>query len=502
MTWLFDTIKGRVVGTLVVFLSLSHLIGLWLYVQKSDEATTLLHDALVAEQIALITRLAERLPAAERGRMLDALSGPTVRIMETRSTALGEAPGEGSRAHAFEHFLGVFLDRPTHEGMRLAYSAGDAAMGNKNLLRTVQGPRYSQADHLPAKPLADIKPTGNVVAEIALSDKSWLRFSAPLLTVTPLSSWKVGPPLLAMLVSVLLIAAWVLHRWTQPLTQLAAAAERFGTDVHAPPLAESGPSEVRMAAHTFNRMQERIRRLLEDRTAFAAAIAHDLGTPITRLTLRAQDIGDESARSRVLADLEQMRRMITATLEFARLEFAAETSETIDLASLVQSLCDDLSDAGQDVSVDAIERATICSKPTSLRRALANVLDNAVKYGKRARVEVTSGAQEVRILVKDEGPGVADDRAEEAFLPFRRLTPADGSVEGTGLGLSIARSIVRGLGGEIALTNRCRGGLCVTVTLPRTGAAPAGRTESHHRAPGVRETHSTPRNVPHERRES
>ena len=136
----------------------------------------------------------------------------------------------------------------------------------------------------------------------------------------------------------------------------------------------------------------RIRRRVEDRTAFAATIAHE----------RVHEIEGESARSRVLVDLEQMRRMITVTLEFARLDFAAEPARAIDLFSLVQSLCHDLSDAGQDITINAGEAVNIRSKPTSLRRALSNLLDNAVKYGRRARVEVTSTAREVRILIKDE----------------------------------------------------------------------------------------------------
>ena len=122
MTWLFDSIKGRVVVVLVAFLTVSHLVGLWLYVQKSEEATTLLHDALLAEQMALIARLAERLPAAERSAMFDALSGPTVRMSAAPSATLGQDLPEGSRAHVFEHLLGVFLDRPTHESIRIARS--------------------------------------------------------------------------------------------------------------------------------------------------------------------------------------------------------------------------------------------------------------------------------------------------------------------------------------------------------------------------------------------
>ena len=479
MRWIFDTIKGRVVIVLVLLLSASHVLGLWLYAQKSEEAATLLHDALLAEQVALVARLAERLPATERSAMLQALSGPTVHITLSPSELVKRQPlPEGTRAHTFEHLLGVFLDRLPQESIRLAYSPGGRVEGLDSLLARVRTSAHGERDHLSMRSLAEIRSVGAVGAEIALADGSWLRFIAPLLTVSPFSPFKLGIPLAAMLLSVLLIAAWVLHRWTQPLTQFVAAAEQFGTDIHSPALLETGPVEVRSAARTVNLMQQRIRRLVEDRTAFAAAIAHDLGTPITRLHLRAHEIEEEPIRSRMLADLEQMRHMISATLEFARLEFSAEPAEPIDLASLVQSLCDGYSDTGQQVTVQDLQPATIASKPIALRRALGNLLENAFKYGARARVGLAATARDVRVTIHDDGPGIPQDMAEEAFRPFRRLGRANGHAEGAGLGLSIARSIVRGLGGEITLASPAQGGLLVSVALPRSQPCGYQRAET------------------------
>jgi len=205
MRWIFDTIKGRVVAVLVLFLSASHVLGLWLYAQKSEEAATLLHDALLAEQIALVVRLAERLPAAERPAMLQALSGPTVRIALTPADAARQSLPEGTRAHAFEHLLGVFLDRPTQESIRLAYSPGGRIEGLDSLLAKVRTSVHGERDHLPVQPLAEIHALGAVNAQIALADGSWVHFVAPLLTVSPFSPFKLGIPLAAMLLSVLVI---------------------------------------------------------------------------------------------------------------------------------------------------------------------------------------------------------------------------------------------------------------------------------------------------------
>ncbi len=468
MKWLFDTIKGRVIVVLVLFLSGSHILGLWLYAKKSEEAATLLHDALLAEQIALIVSLTERLPSAERSTMLLALSGPAVRVGLTSPDTVRWPLPEGTRAHTFEHLLGVFLDRKTQEGIRLAYSPGNDIEGLESLLLKVRSSQHAEWDHLPQRPLTEIHAIGAVSGEVALADGSWVRFTAPLLAVSPFSPLKLGVPLIIMILSILLIAVWVLHRLTQPLERFVAAAEQLGTNIYSPALSDKGPSEVRTAARTLNLMQERIQRLVDDRTAFAAAIAHDLGTPITRLHLRAHEIEEVATRSRLLADLDQMRRMITATLEFARLEFAAEPTEKIDLASLVQTLCDDYADLGEDVAVEELRATTILAKPTSLRRALANLLDNALKYGLRARVSLVTTDSVARITIYDDGPGIPPDMLDEAFKPFRRINQdhAEVRVDGTGLGLSIARSIITAMGGEIALSNVGQGGLAARVTLP------------------------------------
>ena len=302
--------------------------------------------------------------------------------------------------------------------------------------------------------------------EIELSDGTWVEAVAPLLSISPFSPWMVGAALGAMLTSVLLVAGWVLQRWTQPLTYFAAAAERLGTDIHAPSLSEKGPLEVRIAARTFNRMQDRIRRLVEDRMALAAAIAHDLGTPVTRLRLRAEEIDDEQIRGPILADLQQMRRMITATLGFARLDFSVEAPEVLDLMSLVERVADDLVDGGDDVVIKGPPHLAVRSKPIALQRALFNVVENAVKYGKRADIQVAEGGNTVEITVEDDGPGIPEAFQAEIFEPFRRLPQSNGGLEGTGLGLTVARSLVRSLGGEITLANRAERGLRVSISLP------------------------------------
>jgi signal transduction histidine kinase len=335
------------------------------------------------------------------------------------------------------------------------------------LVSAINASAHAEVDHLPAAQLAEIRTVGRTAVAIKLSDGNWLRAEMPLLGVAPFSGWKLGASVGAMLAMMLPLGFWILSRWTQPLAVLASAAERLGRDIQSSPLAEEGPQEIRSAARAFNVMQQRIRRLVEDRIAFAAAIAHDLGTPVTRLHLRAEEIADPDVRHAMLADLSQLRRMITDTLSFARLDFASEPAELLDLTSLVQRVCDDFSDLGADVAVSGPPQSIVRTKSVALHRALSNLVENAIKYGKRARVTLLETDKWIEILVDDDGPGIAEASQAEVFEPFRRLPQDEQVAEGTGLGLTTARSWVRSLGGEISLQNLSEGGLRAIILIPK-----------------------------------
>ena len=488
MIRLFDSIKARVLMALVVFLVLSHLGGLWLYASKHEEAATLLQDALLADRIALISRLLDDVEPAERGRLVAKLGSMLVKVADRPGPALGQELPEGSRPHLFEHLLGVFLNRSDHAGIRMAYSPNLMWPNDTTVFETISGLKEVGPHHLPEPTLSEIRSVGTVMTEIQLADGSWLRFAAPLLTISLFSALKLGLPLLAMLASVIIVATLTLNRWTEPLASLAQAATRFGANINAAPLQIRGSSEVRAAASAFNEMQERIQRLIEDRTAFAAAVAHDLGTPVTRLLLRVDDIADGDVKSRIIADIEQMQRMIKATLGFARMDFAAEPNERFDCAALAQSIADEFSDLGSVVSCDGANHLPVVSKPVAVRRVITNLVENAVKYGGEARLTVARDQRRsdtFRVIVEDKGPGIPERLHEEAFRPFRRIeSAAPTGVDGTGLGLTVARAIVRSLGGEITLANRLEGGLRVVVTIPRLAPSAAIRDQfvarAHH----------------------
>ena len=310
------------------------------------------------------------------------------------------------------------------------------------------------------------------IAKIRLTDGSWLIFTHP-------DDWHGASRLIPVFAVVLVVAGgivglgiWVSRKMTSPLNRFAAAAGRLGTDVDAPPMAEGGPSEIREAAQAFNRMQERIQRFLEDRTLMMAAISHDLRTVLTRLRLRAEYIEEETQQAKAFADFDEMGAMLAETLAFFRDDAVSESQSRVNLAALLQTLCDDLADSGIAARFDGARQVTFACRPLALRRALSNLIVNAAKFADAAEVSLAEEDGNAVITVADRGPGIADDLKEKVFQPFFRVKLSRSrETGGSGLGLAVARTIVRSDGGDIVLLDRPGGGLLARVTLPSAAVA-------------------------------
>ena len=303
-------------------------------------------------------------------------------------------------------------------------------------------------------------------------DQRWLtvRFVMPF--PDPFLSPTLPVAFLVMTIATGLLSVWAVRRLTAPLRTLAIAAEKLGRDVNADPLPENGPTEVATAAIAFNTMASRIRRFVTDRTLLLTAIGHDLRTPITRLKLRAEFIDDEELQAKFLSDLDELEAMVSATLAFGRDSANREPMVSLDLRSLLQTILDDAVD-GRPQAVDCVGFAspppsvTLQARPLALKRALANLVGNALVYGGGVQVTLRPPADgHVVVLFEDDGPGIAPEELDRVFEPFVRIeTSRNRETGGTGLGLSIARNIVRGQGGDITLANRAPHGLRATVTL-------------------------------------
>jgi signal transduction histidine kinase len=310
--------------------------------------------------------------------------------------------------------------------------------------------------------------SSSLLISARLDDGRWL--NAGMGVPTPSPRWAL-PSLLSMGVmaaALSLIVIVMVRRITRPMARLAVAAEGLGRGETVPPLAERGPLDVRKTTRAFNQMNDRLQRFVRDRTRMLAAISHDLRTPITSLRLRAEFIEDEETRAKILETLDEMQRMTEATLAFAREEAAREDTRTVDLGALIESLCDDLAEMGLDVVFAGAERTPYPCRPLSLKRAIRNLVENAVAYGRRARVALTATGGAFQIAIDDDGPGIPEADFERVFAPFVRLEESRSQdTGGIGLGMAIARSIVRGHGGDITLANRSGGGLRAVIHLPR-----------------------------------
>jgi len=301
----------------------------------------------------------------------------------------------------------------------------------------------------------------------------WLTITSPMAPPAPWRSPGFATAFLVMTVLGAAMIIWAVRQLLVPVRTLAAAAEALGRDVvNAPSLPETGPSEIVTAAIAFNTMAARIRRFVEDRTFLLTAVGHDLRTPITRLKLRAEYMEDEEQRVKMLADLDEMEAMVAATMAFGRDVTTSEAVTPIDLAILLRTILDEAADGdpalGEAVSYNGPDHLAVRARPLGLKRALTNLIGNALKYGDAARIKLSQPQRQlVQIDIEDNGPGIASAEAERVFEPFRRLEGSrNRETGGFGLGLSIARNIIRAHGGEIFLTNMPAGGLRASVTLP------------------------------------
>ncbi len=300
----------------------------------------------------------------------------------------------------------------------------------------------------------------------------WLTVTTQLHPPAPWRSPGFATAFIVMMLLGGLMIALAVRQLLVPVKTLAAAAELFGRDVvNAKPLPEEGPSEIVTAARAFNTMAARIRRFVEDRTFLLTAIGHDLRTPITRLKLRAEYMEDDEQRAKMLADLDEMEAMVAATLAFGKDITTTEPVTRLDLASLLRTIVDEVADMDPDhagaLDYSGPHHMPVNARRLSLKRALSNLITNAMKYGDAARVTLHAPVKGVvRIDIDDDGPGIPAEEMERVFEPFRRLeTSRNRETGGSGLGLAIARNIVRAHGGDIVLANRNEG-LRVTVTLP------------------------------------
>jgi signal transduction histidine kinase len=441
---------GRLVLVLLAGLVLSQLATLYINQTERDQLLYRAGGMRLAQQISDIVKLLESLPGPERRRVVAVFNRPPLAVTLDRP-ALDLRSEEEDADFQLSIFTSV-----------LRYALGEDA---KIEVGRTHRPSHEHGER-GFGPRRRFGPPAFTV-QVPLHDGTLVTFDSSVLPPVGTTTLRLALTLAVLLATVIVISL-VAVRWvTGPLTVLADAAERLGENINRPPIPEAGPAEVQRAARSFNAMQQRLSRSIAERSRVLTAMSHDLKTPITRMRLRTDMLEDDAVREKFDRDLAEMEQMVTQTLEFMRDATDTEPVQRVDLMALLESLQADYEDMGKEVRIAGRVSRPLGARPVALRRCVTNLVDNAIRYGARATIDVAEEADRVTLRVLDEGPGIPEAKIERAFEPFfRGEASRSRETGGFGLGLGIARNIARAHGGELTLRNRPEGGLAAILTLP------------------------------------
>ena len=433
--WL-DSLAVQTMLVVMLGIGAMHVASLWTYQRAIVAEGELANEARLADRLLAIKRSVIWAEIAEREAVAHDMSGGAIEAHWSRTEfAVQGAAVEGTWRSLGEHLV------------KLASELGQDGLVIGASSKGAEDPHLA-------------------VISMRLPDASWVNVS--------LLSWSPRPPdihgtLLStslMAAGALVIALLLVRSQIRPLSTFVKAAERIAHVRGVEPVEEEGPREVRALATAFNDMQRRITRLIDDRTHALAAVSHDLKIPITRLRFRNEEMEDATLRAAVASDLDEMARMIDQTLSYLKEDRDDEEMKPVDLVAILETVTDDVADAGQQAQLTGSPDAIVWGRRLALKRAFGNLIGNAVKYGKRAETRIENEADIVRVIIADDGPGIAAADRERALQPFVRLEPSRNSeTGGFGLGLAIADAVIRGHGGTLELQNGAERGLVVSVVL-------------------------------------
>ncbi|MEM6462163.1 MAG: ATP-binding protein [Pseudomonadota bacterium] len=466
-----SSLAGQLVGLILVAIVATQLFSLWLFTDERRLAMLELAGGRVVARTAALVELLDDTPVELHDQIRRAASSPLTYYWISDRPALSRS-GSGATVQRIRRAL--IEEIGTQRQIRTQIGRNVELPRRSRHRNHISGARVSGANDSSARNRA--RPTRVIPLVVAMSVQlnsgRWLNMSASL-NMQRGSLERVLVSVGLMAVATILIIVFTVRRLTRPLRNLAKAADQLGRGGEGSQVIEAGPREIRSAINAFNIMQERLTRYVQDRTSMLAAISHDLRTPITSLRIRAEFVDDEENRNRISATLDEMQRMVEATLAFARDEANREPQSRVDLGEFLDAIVTDYQDMGKPVRLDATpaqdgERTIVSFRPIAVKRALRNLIDNAVRYGNEAAIACSVDGDLVSITISDGGPGIPEERLEEVFEPFLRLEASRSEkTGGIGLGLAIARSNIHAHGGTLTLKNRQEGGLMAIVQLPR-----------------------------------
>lgn len=468
MSLLPRSLFSRMVLVLLGGLLVAQLLSFAIHMHERGELIAQASGMQSAQRIADIVRLLEPMTPEERRKIVRVLSAPplTISLERGRLAVSRENVEHGARAALFAAMLGRFMpdERPVSvivtesapftPGMGRGFKGGEGGEGWMPMMRHAREHGIS------------------FVAQLNLQDGTLVTFDTRQLQATTNWPYRLLLSIVVLLGAVIAVSLFAVRWVTRPLKALADAAEELGKDISRPPLEEKGPLEVMRAARAFNTMQSRLAGYIRDRMRVLAAMSHDLKTPVTRLRLRSELLDDAQLRAKFTADLQEMEAMVASTLDFMRGMESGEEARPVDIMALLESLQADMAEMGGKVTIHGKSFAPYPGQPQALKRCLANLVDNAIKYGGSATVVVDDGEGRLQLRITDEGPGLAPEELEKVFEPFYRVEGSrNRDSGGSGLGLTIARNIAQSHGGSLILRNRAAGGLEAVLVLPRVSAS-------------------------------
>ena len=477
MTLLPRSLFSRLTLVLLGGLLIAQLLSFAIHMHDRGELLAQASGMQSAQRIADIVKLLDPLTPAERQKIVRVLAAPPLAVSLDR-LLLPPADVEsesGARALFFATMLRRYIgnERPLTVVMAVARPGYANKPGPGGGGAGMYAPRRTEEGGETAMPMMRQGGGGGggglvFVAQVMLKDGALVTFDTRPPQTTEHWPYRLLASILLLLVAVIVVSLIAVRWATRPLKTLADAADELGRNINRPPLAEQGPTEVLRAARAFNTMQSRLAGYLRERTQVLAAMSHDLKTPITRLRLRTELLQDEQLRDKFERDLREMEAMVATALDFLRGMDNGEPVRSVDVNAMLESLQTDLRETGGTVTIEGQVAIPYPGRAQSLKRCLANLLENAIKYGKTAHVVVNDDKDRLQISILDEGPGIPPEHLDRVFEPYYRVEGSRSrDTGGTGLGLAIAKNVAELHGGRIEVRNRGEGGLEAVLMLPR-----------------------------------
>ena len=449
----FDTMSFRIFVILLVGIFLAAVLGVGLADARRVADLRRLQVAGHAERVSNLLARMQAAPPSERGAMLDS-RGLFIEAVNSYS-----GPGK------YDHELTRMLRKSLPAGVVVIADAVPQAT-----CRIIGQGRHNRfASHNPIGSALEAVGCWHITGRFSDGRAfSYLTGTPPFL----LKGSRLLDPafLIVLFLTAAMLAALVARMAAAPIRALARAAAELGPDLDNPKVREAGPVDVRAAIHAFNTMRDRLGLFMRERTYVLGAIAHDLQTPLTRLRLKLDQMPDGAQRQALLSDWQAMRSIVDEGLKLARLAATQEPAVLLNVDSMLASIADDEIDAGRDVHFESGAGVDCMCRPQMLRRCVQNLIDNAIRYGGSARLSTEADGHQLRIHVRDFGPGIPEALLERAFEPMMRLEGAGSDTgSGSGLGLTIARLLAQRNGADVHLRNADDGGLVATVSIPCKG---------------------------------